>query len=442
MSGDVAEQDGSLEFIGGPLRGGQGLVWRAQVAGGADVAFKKFNPQFGQTPDQVDAGAIRFKREIEITSSLEHPNIVPVLSSNVGAGTLSYTMPWATSNLADLMGQYANGMPLEQALQLFRGVVMGVGHAHEQGVLHRDLKPENILMYSGVPKVADFGLGRAVDSGEKTMTQSKIGWVTRNYMAPEQQIALHMAEKPADVYSLGVILFVLTTGRDPVEIGNLNKIAPREIVVLLNRCIAYAPEERYQDAGQLLAAVDRILNADVTESTPPILVASDLVRKVQASDGDPRVHLQGLEALMLANPFDSALYLQITPLLGKFALSGMPNIAQVLSHYCDRVSDLVFPYEYADSVANLYRECFELPLEVGTQLLLMKSLLLVAHQKNRYHAGDVFAELAVRLWSTGNADIVESALAGNPDAHEFIRVYLEPHSMPASIRRILFPDAV
>jgi serine/threonine protein kinase len=196
-------------------QGGQGAVFEAIAPNGDTVAVKRFTPPSG-TPDSVlENYRTRFRREIEVTSRLAHRNIVEVLSDNLNADVPYYVMTWAETTLAALIANSPHGMPVKQALSLMIEVCQGIAYAHANDTLHRDIKPENVLIVGGIPKIADFGLGRSLDSASATLTQSQIGWGTVYYVAPEQMTSLHDAKKPSDVYSLGVVLFQMTTGLPP-----------------------------------------------------------------------------------------------------------------------------------------------------------------------------------------------------------------------------------
>lgn len=168
--------------------GGFGCVYRAQrVDDGEIVAFKVLE---GDTI--IDEDRTRFVREVRIQSRLDHPQIVPVLGSNLTVDPPFFVMPLADGNLRAKM--CGDGFPggLKATISVFMQLVDGVAYAHSNGVIHRDLKPENILFFDEdifgdeMVRISDFGLGKRMDMESLTVTQSYVGMGTAAYMAPEQ----------------------------------------------------------------------------------------------------------------------------------------------------------------------------------------------------------------------------------------------------------------
>ena len=281
-----------LEEIGS---GGMGVVYRAtQVSLGRAVALKVIRAgELAQPRDQK-----RFVQEAEVVAKLRHPNIVQVFDVGVAQGQPYYTMELIAG--VPLSKRLAGErIPDREAARLVATLARAVDHAHQHGIVHRDLKPENVLLDAdGTPKLVDFGVAKrlAVDDG-LTEVGKPIG--TPSYMAPEQAAGKKEIGPAADIYSLGVILYKLATGRVPFEGDNLYDILhkiiteepvspawyrtdiPRDLEAICLKCLRKNPAERYATAADLAADLDRYLNHERISVgwTPPWRRAAKWVRR-------------------------------------------------------------------------------------------------------------------------------------------------------------------
>ena len=213
-------------------RGGMATVWLARRRDGAharEVALKLPHPRWGSR-----VLAERFLRERAILSTLQHPHIAQVLDAGESAG-----QPWLV--LEYVQGQpitahaQAQGLDVAARLRLFLPVLRAVQHAHAQLVIHRDLKPANVLVSAaGEVKLLDFGVAKLLGDeglGEDTaLTRESGRALTPQYASPEQ-IAGRPLGVASDVYSLGVLLYELLTGRLPYEIKRASAAALEEAIL-------------------------------------------------------------------------------------------------------------------------------------------------------------------------------------------------------------------
>ena len=173
------------------------------------VAIKVLHPAFKEDPNFL----ARFQREARIVAKLEHPHIVPVYDFSEHKGMAYLVMRYIEG---ETLKAHLRGGPLspERVLEILKPVAEALAYAHEQGVLHRDIKPSNILLTpEGGIYLTDFGLARMAQSEEPTLSQDMmIG--TPQYMSPEQAKGEKVDER-TDIYSLGVLLFEMLTGRVP-----------------------------------------------------------------------------------------------------------------------------------------------------------------------------------------------------------------------------------
>lgn len=232
--------------------GGMGAVYRG-VRDGRPVALKVIEPRFWRE----NRGARELLlQEGKVWQGLAHPNVLRLYSIQEQAGVLFLEMEFA--GYGTLYDQIGTGLSAERAIPLFRAVCDGVAYLHGNNIVHRDLKPHNVLFVQpGVPKVADFGLAKALTG----KTASTWGGGTPGYWAPEQRSERGRVSCATDVYALGVILYEMLAGHLPtfgstgqtVSAGGVAIPAP--LLGIVERCTDPDPAQRFADAGQLRDAI-------------------------------------------------------------------------------------------------------------------------------------------------------------------------------------------
>ena len=194
-------------------RGGMAVVHRARdTRHGRDVAIKILIPSIAES-----IGSERFLREIEIAARLQHPHVVPVFDSGEADGQLFFVMPLIEGESLREMLTREGRLDVDEAVRIMTEVADALDYAHSQSVIHRDLKPENILMSRGHAMLADFGIARAVEAGDRTAFLTETGMIlgTPHYMSPELASGETDVGPESDVYALGCILYELLTGFTP-----------------------------------------------------------------------------------------------------------------------------------------------------------------------------------------------------------------------------------
>ena len=209
-------------------------------------------------------GRERFLREVDLTSSLTHPHIVPIFSAGDADGALYYVMPYiAGETLGDRMERQGR-LPIEESVRIALEVAGALQYAHGKNVIHRDIKPSNVLLQEGHALVADFGIAKVLslaDRGSLTQTGHSIG--TPDYMSPEQAAAQEHLDGRADMYSLACILFAMLVGEPPFQSSSVQATLARhltetprsvhgqrktvdpEIAGVIQRALEKAPEDRF-----------------------------------------------------------------------------------------------------------------------------------------------------------------------------------------------------
>ena len=219
-----------IEKIGG---GGMALVYKARCKLlNRFVAVKVLRPDFTNDEEFIK----RFKIEAQAAASLSHPNIVSIY--DVGnEGDIHYiVMEYIDGATLKEYLEEKGALDWKEAVNISIQICLAIKHAHENNIVHRDIKPHNILFTKdGMVKVTDFGIARAVTSSTITMVGGTIGSV--HYFSPEQARGGFTDEK-SDIYSLGIVLYELLTGRLP-----FNGDTPVSVAI---KHIQEEPEEAYK----------------------------------------------------------------------------------------------------------------------------------------------------------------------------------------------------
>ncbi|MGE3775853.1 MAG: protein kinase, partial [Pirellulaceae bacterium] len=263
--------------------GGMGVVYKARQDGlNRLVALKVI-----RTFDASDQERHRFRLEAEATARLQHPNIVPIYEIGEHDDCAYLSMEFVQGGtLEELVTD--GPLPARDAAELIRVLAEAMHFAHEQGVVHRDLKPANVLLTTGhVPKIADFGLAKRLcpDSSQHTHSGAILG--TPCFMAPEQAEGRNAdVGPPADVYSLGAILYQLLTGeppfrartaaetmdlvrtREPLAPSCLNRRTPIDLETICLTCLRKEPHRRYASARALADDLHRFLDHEPIRARP------------------------------------------------------------------------------------------------------------------------------------------------------------------------------
>ena len=215
----------------------------------------------------------RFYDESQAVAMLSHPNIVAVYDVS-RSDDLEYIVMELIDgiSLKQYMQKKGNKLNWREALHFITQIVKGLGHAHSRGIIHRDIKPHNIMVLrDGSVKVADFGIARLTSAGHSTLTQETLGSV--HYISPEQARGSHIDAR-SDLYSAGVVLYEMLTGRLPFEgdspvsvaIQHINSIplSPRELnaeipealETITMKAMASNMDKRYENAAAMLTDLE------------------------------------------------------------------------------------------------------------------------------------------------------------------------------------------
>ena len=215
--------DGRYRVLNRIGSGGMADVYCAEdLQLGRNVALKVMHSRFAEDPEFVE----RFRREARNAAGLQHQNVVAVYDRGEWDGNYYIAMEFLDGRSLKQIVQQEGPLPPERAIELTVQVLRAARSAHRRGVIHRDIKPHNVLVdEEGRAKVTDFGIARA-GASDMTQTGSILG--TAQYLSPEQAQG-HAVDATSDLYSIGIMLYELLTGRVPFDGESAVSIALKHV---------------------------------------------------------------------------------------------------------------------------------------------------------------------------------------------------------------------
>jgi serine/threonine-protein kinase len=242
------------------------------------VAVKLMHREISDQPDQLE----RFRREARSVAQVSHPNVVAVIDAGEDSGypyiVFEYVSGETLKQRIDRLGR----LPLDEAAAYAIEIGRGLSAAHARNLVHRDVKPQNVLIDpEGRAKVTDFGIARSLDNDGLTKTGRVLG--TTDYVSPEQAMGQDVDAR-SDIYSLGVLLYEMLTGKPPFEADSLVGVAMKHVnepmpdlqvkrpdassalAVVIERSTLKDPKKRYPHMGAMLAELEGALEVEVARA--------------------------------------------------------------------------------------------------------------------------------------------------------------------------------
>ena len=252
-----------IQFVG---QGGMAKVYRGfDTVLNRDVAIKVLQEEFKDNEQFLK----KFKREAQAAGKLSHPHIVNIYDTGNDNDVYYIVMEYVDGGT---LKDYINArgrLSYREGINYALAIASALGQAHKNNIIHRDVKPQNILLtkQKRIPKVTDFGIARAITSSTMTMVDETMGSV--HYLSPEQARGGYLDER-SDLYSLGILLYEMVTGKLPfdsdspvavalmqiqediVPIRNLDPSAPEGLDTIIQNLTAKSPNDRYKNAAALI----------------------------------------------------------------------------------------------------------------------------------------------------------------------------------------------
>ncbi len=252
-------------------RGGMGQVYKVMDTKVKDkVALKLLKPEIASDKKTIE----RFSNELKFARKIRHKNVCQMFDLNEEKGIHYITMEYVPGEDLRSMIRMSGQLSVGTAVNIAKQICEGLADAHKLGVVHRDLKPQNVMIdRDGIARIMDFGIARSIRAKGITAAGVMVG--TPEYMSPEQVEGKEVDER-SDIYSLGIILYEMTTGKVPFEgdtpftIGvkhkseapidprELNSHIPEDLSHLILKCMEKEKEKRYQSAGEVRAELELI----------------------------------------------------------------------------------------------------------------------------------------------------------------------------------------
>lgn len=345
----------------------------------------------------------RFKNEVRILKSLNHPRVMKVLGYKLDDDKPLYIMPLYKESLKSKIPSIVNNY--QDIKEILNSILDGVEYLHNEGIIHRDLKPQNILINTNSDLViSDLGLGLKLDSDSTRLTLTGTTMGTQCYMSPEQIIDAKHIDHKSDIFSIGKIIYECFTN----EIGyniDTNKL-PNGIRFVVSKCLETNKEKRYSNINELRnslnAAIDTLIYGEGESKLENLILklyneesykeAVDTIieelKKVDLKSKEDLIH----KMIMTAPRYSIIRIMKSDQLV----------VNEIISVFADHVKNQSWGFNYTDDLCVKCKSLYKETDEVDIKAKLIFCLIHLGIWHNRYYVMDVSKEL---LYSVKDSDL-------------------------------------
>jgi serine/threonine protein kinase len=398
-------------------RGGFGVVHEVDVGQAGSLARKTFDPQVSD-PTEREKLRRRFSREVRIQSQIRHPNVMPIISSELEAPEPYFTMPLAAGSYEQkILADHALGTIDTAAWQ---DILAAVEELHRLGYVHRDLKPANVLRIGDKWVIADFGLILPMVRDTTILTSSRSAYGSHYYAAPEQASDFRNTPEQADIFALGCMLHDCI--EQPARRVPFSQIRVSGIYgPILEKCTEFDARRRFPSVTTLRAALFDLWRT--SQFDPPAPEEKDLIDSVinnPTSVEAWRSFVGHVEALN--NIERSPVLRSVNSDLIK-QLNALDDVlfSRLMELVCEWAESTGFQWEYCDVVGDRLLEAYRIsPVRIRCRIVLSALELAVSH--NRWHVMNQAGAMLGQAADNGLVDrmLIEANL--NPEIELRLRM--------------------
>lgn len=414
--------------------GGFGEVWLCEDEDGNQFAKKKL------LASADDDAIARFRREVRLLKQLDHPNVIKIVATHLNDPPYWYVMPLYKTSLEKELSSVSDDD--ERIVKVYSAILEALDYAHKNGIVHRDLKGANVLMNNDVDiVVADFGLGRKLDSETTRQTVSGFGMGTIVYMAPEQYTDAKNADERSDIYSLGRILYELHTEQLTSTSQDLSRLPP-EVASIVGRATQADPTKRFNTVAKLQKAFAVITGNTPTETELQRLLAlrNQFATSSDAA-GDDTLLAEFLHLFLKHYRRDDDLLQTIVmttapEVLGSLYEVEPDAIRDLLTRFCETITHSRHGFDYTDAIGNRCRAIYDRVKDADVRAALIVCVMEIGAGYNRWHVMEIAGSLlqgpktaAERLALVQRLEEVEDNVKGSISAYVKIS-NLDPALLP------------